>query len=883
MTPGPRTAAGSARPPRLALVISCLDLRGRTLDASTLREVLPRAEFDVADATHVVRPLLQDVRERGAVALRDLGERFDGVRPRQLRVPPQALAAALDGLEADVRAGLEESIRRVRRVHADQLPAAHSTQVVPGGQVRQRWIPVSRVGLYVPGGRAVYPSSVVMNVVPAQIAGVRSLAVASPPQRDHDGAPHPVVLAACALLGVQEVYAVGGAQAIAMFAYGAREPGTDPDGQSRDNTGEVLCEPVELVTGPGNVYVASAKRALKGVVGIDAEAGPSEITILADDGADPEYVAADLLSQAEHDPLAASVLVTDSEPLARRVHEALARRVAATKHQERVRAALTGRQSAIVLVDDLQAGIAVVDAHAAEHLQIHTRDAPAVAERIHNAGAIFVGDHSPVSLGDYSAGSNHVLPTSGTAAHDSGLSVHSFLRAVQVIEYDAPALAEVAGRVVALARAEDLPGHAEAILARVGEHQAPADEHGPPARSDAEIVGALLRPDLAGRTPYGAPQLEVPVALNTNENSYPVPPQVAAAITRAVTQIAPNLNRYPDRECTDLRTDLAAYLTKRSGVPVAAAQVWAGNGSNEVLLHLLQAFGGPGRTALGFTPSYSMHPIIAATTGTAWLDGTRGGPGPDAGAAFDLTADSVAAQVRRHRPHLVFLCSPNNPTGTALDLEVVQAAYDASDDAIVVVDEAYAEFARPGTSCALTLLAGRPRLVLTRTMSKAFALAGARLGYLGANPALVDTLRLVRMPYHLSTVTQAVARAALGHADALLANVEAIKAQRDRIVAEVRALDLTAVVSDANFVLVGGFVDAPAAWRALLDRGVLVRDVGLPGYLRVTAGTPAETDAFLAALRSVVPAHPERRHQAPAAGGVAARDEPKTATTKENA
>ncbi len=364
-------------------------------------------------------------------------------------------------------------------------------------------------------------------------------------------------------------------------------------------------------------------------------------------------------------------------------------------------------------------------------------------------------------------------------------------------------------------------------------------------------IESMLRADLRGRTAYGAPQLDVPVALNTNESSYAVPEVVVEAMTRAVAEVAGGLNRYPDREFTALREDLAAYLS-RSGTAVAPEQVWAGNGSNEVLLHLLQAFGGPGRTALGFTPAYSMHPIITTTTGTAWVDGMRGVEGAG---AFDLAVDSAVEQVRAHRPDVVFLCSPNNPTGTALGLDVVEAVHDAADGALVVVDEAYAEYARPGTPSALTLLAGRHRLVVTRTMSKAFALAGGRLGYLAADPALVDALRLVRMPYHLSTPTQAVARAALAHADLMLETVGAVKEQRDRIVDTLAGMGLDPVPSDANFVLFGGLADGHATWQALLDRGVLVRDVGIPHYLRVTAGTPGETTAFLDALAALVPTH----------------------------
>jgi histidinol dehydrogenase len=341
-------------------------------------------------------------------------------------------------------------------VHADQRRVDVSTLVVPGGTVTERWLPVDRVGLYVPGGRAVYPSSVVMNVVPAQVAGVASLAVLSPPQRDHGGWPHPTILAACSLLGVQEVYAAGGAQAVAMLAFGVDLP----DGTS--------CAPVDLVTGPGNIYVTAAKRALQGVIGIDSEAGPTEVAILADDTAIPAHVAADLISQAEHDVLAAAVLVTDSPELAEAVAAEVARQVGETKHAERITEALGGNQSAIVLVDDVDAGLRVVNAYAAEHLEIHTRDAREVAMRVRNAGAIFVGTWSPVSLGDYAAGSNHVLPTAGAARHSSGLSVQSFLRGVHVVEYDEHALRDVAPHVIALAHAEDLPGHGDAIAIRMG-------------------------------------------------------------------------------------------------------------------------------------------------------------------------------------------------------------------------------------------------------------------------------------------------------------------------------------------------------------------------------------------------------------------------------
>ena len=431
-------------------MLRTLDLRGRPFDSRT---ALPRARFDVAAAMEVVSPIVDAVAERGEAALREFSERFDKVVPASFRVPAEALAEAAAGLgEAERRAFVEAIARRRAVAEAEGEPDVVSVEVAPGAVVQQRSVPVRRVGLYVPGGLAPLASSVLMNVVPAQAAGVASIAVSSPPQAEFGGLPHPNVLAVCELLGVSEVYAVGGAQAVAMFAHGV--PG--------------LCEPVDLVTGPGNIYVVAAKRLLRGKVGIDSEAGPTEIAILADRTANPEFVAADLISQAEHDPLAAAVLVTDSTDLAEAVQRAVEPQVAATRHVERIRTALSGEQSAIVLVDDLDTGIDVVNAYGAEHLEIQTADPAAVAARVHNAGAIFLGPWSPVSLGDYVAGRPHVLPTAGAARHSSGLNVKSFLKAVHVIDYDRSALLAVADDVETFAAAEDLPAHGAAVTVRRG-------------------------------------------------------------------------------------------------------------------------------------------------------------------------------------------------------------------------------------------------------------------------------------------------------------------------------------------------------------------------------------------------------------------------------
>ena len=433
-------------------MLARIDLRGQPAAALTrqrLAGVLPRAWLDTDAAVAQVRPICDDVRRRGAAAVREYTARFDNVDRPTTRVPAAALADALAMLDPAVRAALAEAIWRARLVHKAQRPASHVTQVADGVTVTERYLPVGRAGVYVPGGLVVYPSSVLMNVIPAQVAGVPEIAVASPPQPSRGGLPAPAVLAACALLGIEEVHAAGGAQAIAMLGYGTAD-----------------CAPVDVITGPGNVYVAAAKRVLLGTVGTDAEAGPTEVAIIADDTADPAFVAADLIAQAEHDPLAACLLITTDPALADRTGKALGPQLAATRHHDRVALALAG-QEACVLVDDADAALAVADAWAPEHLEIQARDAGALAARVHNAGAVFVGPYAPVALGDYLAGSNHVLPTGGTARHTGGLSVLSFLRGMHVVNCDRPALAQVAPHIDALGGAEDLAAHVAAVRIRV--------------------------------------------------------------------------------------------------------------------------------------------------------------------------------------------------------------------------------------------------------------------------------------------------------------------------------------------------------------------------------------------------------------------------------
>jgi histidinol-phosphate aminotransferase len=765
-----------------------------------------------------VRQVCEDVRQRGAEAVREHTLRFDGVDLSTTVVPRQALADALAGLDPRVTAALREAARRVRLVAEAAVPGQSVTYVADGSSVTERYVPVGRAGVYVPGGLVAYPSSVVMNVVPAQVAGVGEIVVASPPQASSNGLPHPAILAACELLGVTEVHAAGGAQAIAMLGYGTAD-----------------CAAVDTITGPGNVYVAAAKRLLRGVVSTDAEAGPTEIAIIADGGADAAFVAADLIAQAEHDPLAACLLITTDPGLADHVDAELGEQLASTRHAARVKEALAG-QSACVLVDATGAALAVADAWAPEHLEIQTADASDLASRARNAGAIFIGPYAPVSLGDYLAGSNHVLPTGGTARHTGGLSVQTFLRGIHVVNCTREALADAAPHIDALGRAEDLDAHVKAVRVRVG-----SAGTGRAGRSIAQPAEPPLRHDLRGRTPYGAPQLDAPVRLNTNENPFGPPAALIREISEAAAAEAAALNRYPDRDALGLRRDLASYL----GHGLKAGQIWAANGSNEIIQQILQAFGGPGRSALGFEPSYSMHPIIAQTTGTRWIGAARE-------TDFGIDPDRALTTITEIRPDLVFLTSPNNPTGTAVPARLIEQVCGAA-PGMVVVDEAYAEFARDQEGTALKVLPRFPRLAVIRTMSKAFALAGARVGYLAAAPAVIDALQIVRLPYHLSALTQAAARAALGRSGELLATVAAIRAERDELARWLRARGLSVPESDANFVLFGTFSDRRTVWQALLGQGVLVREAGPPGWLRVTIGTPLEMNAFRAAIEAVLP------------------------------
>ncbi len=826
-----------------------IDLRG-TAFPSDLQSLLPRPKIDTTAATAIVAPLVEEVRERGAAALYDLAERFDGVRPPSLRVPSETMQRALSDLDPEVRRALEVAIENARIAHTAQLPEPAATEVVPGGMVYQRWVPLGRVGLYVPGGLAVYPSSVVMNVVTAQVAGVKSMVVASPPQARFGGLPHPTVLAACAMLGVDEVIAVGGAQAIAAMAYGFTD-------------GKYHCRAVDKVTGPGNVYVAAAKRVVQAVCGIDSEAGTTEIAVVADEGAQPEFVCADLISQAEHDPAAASVLVTNSSTLVDRVQGLLPGMVDKCAERERIATALAGPQSAIVLTETLEDALEVVEAYAPEHLEIQTQNALELSGSITTSGAVFIGDYSPVPLGDYVAGSNHVLPTGGTARYSAGLNVTQYLRSMQVVDYSREALRLVAPALVTLAGAEGLPAHGEAAQIRFQGEALPSvlDEFEESAR-EVEIR-LPFRPELAEVEPYGAPMIDVPVRLNVNENPFQPNAEVIDSIAEAVKNAVTDLNRYADRDAVQLRQDLASYVHTEAGVEVGVDSVWAANGSNEIMTQLLQAFGGPGRRALALWPTYSMYEEYARDTNTDWV--LVGGPAADPRELPRFDSEELTAAMERERPAVVFVPSPNNPTGEAISNETLEkilavakttgprvARTGQPTATIVVLDEAYAEFRAEGTPSGMELLADHPHLVVTRTLSKAFAAAGLRLGYMIASPKIVHEVQKVRLPYHLSLVTQAAARACLQHAETQMEQIALIRDERDQLATWLSDRGFVVAPSSSNFLLFGPLSNRHEVWQRLVDSGVLIREVGPEGYLRVTVGTPTENEAFRQALEEAL-------------------------------
>lgn len=828
-----------------------IDLREqKTIDGPDFD--LPRPKLNIQQALREVTPIMKRVRNDGAPALHEYNEKYDGVSPKLLRVPKKAMRDAERSLDRDVRRALRIAIDNTMEAHRAQLPTPVTVEVVPGGKVIQRWVPLKRAGLYVPGGLAVYPSSVVMNVVPALVAGVDSMVVATPPQKEFGGLPHPSILAACRLLGIKEVIAVGGAQAIGAMAYGFEE------GEGDDH---YVSRPVDKITGPGNIYVAAAKKVAQEVCGTDSEAGTSEIAIIADRKADPRLVAYDLIGQAEHDPAAAAVLITPSASLAAKVQEQLPQLIDKTKHAARVREALTGPQSAMILTSGMGQSIDVANNYAPEHLQIMTERPMETAARIHNAGAIFLGEHSPVPLGDYVGGSNHVLPTGGTARYSSGLNVTEFLKSMQILDYSKDALKAVTPALVAIAEAEGLPAHSEAAVARFEDDELDLDR----VRPEDDEIRLPRRAELTDVAPYGAPVMDVPVRLNVNENPFQPDDVVVDAIAEAVRDVASGLNRYSDREAWKLRKALASYLHLEAKVRVRPEQIWAANGSNEIMLQLLQAFGGPGRLALAQWPTYSMYPEYARDTNTEYHLDRANAARKKRNRPPKFNAQRLIKAMRAQRPAVVFVPTPNNPTGSPVSLEDIEEILRAAAStgptggtgvgrtaSLVVIDEAYAEFRDPGVRSAIELVDRYPNLVVTRTMSKAFAAAGLRLGYMIASREVVDEVQKVRLPYHLSLLTQAAAIATLNHADLQLKQVSLLREERRRLATWLEEKGLRVAPSASNFLLFGRLEKPTEVWQKLADSGVLIREVEPHGYLRVTVGTPEENEAFKEALEEAL-------------------------------
>lgn len=760
-----------------------------------------------------VAAIIADVRSRGDAAVRELTARFDkaDLSGQGLFLPEDLWDALAARCPAGVRAALEVAAERVRAFHGPQLPRSYEQLLPDGGRLASRVLPLDSAACYVPGGRAAYPSTVIMTAALARLCGVREVIVATPPRPD--GTILPEVAAAARIAGATAVLRAGGAQAVAALALG---------------TGSI--PRVDVIVGPGNAWVTEAKKQLSGEVRIDSLAGPTEVVIVADEGARPDWLAADLIAQAEHDPLALAILVTPSRPLALAVIQALARELEA--HPNPVaREALEARGAAL-LAPDLDAALAAADELAAEHLQLSLRDPRAALPKVPRAAAVFLGDHAPVPVGDYLAGPNHTLPTSGTARFASPLSAEAFVRRQNQIDYPARQLGRDAAAIATLAAAEGLHGHGRAVLVRGA---APSASTGPAPEG---FVRSTVRPLAA----YGPPRDPAAVPLHLNESPHDLPQPLKQAL--AAQLLARDWSKYP---ITD-GAHLAAALAARAGVDPAGVLV--GNGSNELLQLLLMAVVEPGDAVVVATPSFSLYALQAKALGARVIEvplREQGGP-----FAFDVAR--LARAARESAARLVLLGSPNNPTGTLLSGAQVEELL-AGTASLVGVDEAYRDFC--GQDLA-PLLARHPRLVLFRTFSKALAAASLRCGSLFAAPALCAELRKVQLPYNLSGATCLVAEALLARPELVAARAAEVAAERDRVAQELRAHMLTVHPSGANFLLFEQTVrPAKALHAALFQRGVLVRDISshplLPDALRVSIGARAANDAFLAALAAELP------------------------------
>lgn len=775
---------------------------------------LPRPRPAADEPIEIVREIIAAVRSNGDQALRDLTRRFDGIDTSNPRVDNSELAAALERIPSDVRVALETALANVWAYHTKQLPNDVSMNR-DGITVEGLHRPVARAGCYVPGGRAAYPSTVIMTVVPARVAGVGEVVVTVPP--GPDGSVADVTLAAACLAGVSELHAIGGAQAIAALAYGTE-----------------TIRPVDVIAGPGNRYVAAAQREVAGAVGVpSAFAGPSEVVVVADRSANPSFAAVDLIVQAEHGPDGMSWLITWDEQVADAVTAEVSALVESAFRRHEISQTLASSGYAVICESPEQT-CQVVNAIAPEHLELQVSDPDALLVRVDNAGAVFCGPWSPASLGDYLAGPSHVLPTNGTARFAGALTVRDFMKDIHVVRADRSGLARAAPHVIALAEAEGLPAHAESVRLREPHLEAgglgAAGQPGPGARREIAMMAG-----------YHSPQFDVKVRLNTNESPIGPPPEFVAAMARAMRNLT--WQRYPDRSAIELRTRIAAVHD------VEPDNVFAANGSNEVLQCLLLAYGGSGRSAAVFEPTYALHSHLIRVTGTTLLEGRRD-------ADFNLDPVAACRLVEQARPELTFLCSPNNPTGQIDSPASIAAVANsvAGAGGLLCIDEAYGQFS---PHSALELLTDDTPLVVTQTYSKTWAMAAARLGYAVGPEWLISELEKVALPYHLDAMTQAAGSIALDHAAAMEARVQALITERGRLCDRLGRLAVQVWPSSANFVLFRPrFVDSSTVWHGLLDRSVLIRDFSswplLQGCLRVTVGTPAEDDYFLTALEEVL-------------------------------
>ena len=826
-------------------MLTRIDLRGESIDR------LAVSAFETPDlekSRRTVREIISDVRNRGDAALRELAKRFDGAEIDAIAVPPSTISTAANSAPAKLVDSLKAAANRITEYQRSQLqqPQMH---ISDGIAVTDRSVAVKSAGLYVPGGKAAYPSTVLMTAIPARVAGVESIVVCVPP--DASGEVSSATLAAAEIAGVDIVYRIGGAGAIAALAYGTES-----------------VAPVDVIAGPGNIYVALAQQEVAGLVGIASGfAGPSEIAVIADETASPEFAAADLLTQAEHGPSGRAWLISQSEKVLRNVEQALAEQVAASPRRSEAEATLN-ESGYGVLVDDIEAAAEAANKLAPEHVQLMCADAENLAQSIRNAGAVFCGTFSPAAIGDYIAGPSHVLPTGGTARFASGLQATDFQKRLHTISVSPEGFAAVGETVAALAEAEGLTGHRDAVLARLADLPAEASSD----KSEAPSKIGYLRTNVIALKSYHSPHLDVEVRLNTNESPYPPPEGFEEAVAEAVGDSS--WHRYPQRNAQSLCSALGEFHD------LAARQIFAANGSNEVIQTLLMCYGGAGRKVAVFQPTYALHSHIARSLASELVVGERM---PD----FALDLEKTADLIRRERPSVVFLCSPNNPTGLADSNESVAAVLEqtAAVGGLLVVDEAYVEFA-PET--ALDLLDESIPLVVTRTYSKTWAMAAARLGYLAGPSQLVADLEKAALPYRLNSVTQAVGEIALRFREEMAVRVASIKSERARICAGLDDLGVHYWHSDANFILFRGHLpkevspkasrqaspetpptstgdtdrnltDIPEGdplWRRLVARSVLVRDCsswpGLSGCLRVTVGTPEENSRFLSALSAVL-------------------------------